>query len=48
MYFPDVSIDVYNSLLGSDSQNKAMRLYPIAADVIVFSDGHVDTRNTTM
>jgi hypothetical protein len=48
MYLPDVSIDVYNSLLGSNSQNKAMRLYPIAADVIVFSDGHVDTRNTTM
>ena len=36
MHFPDVSIDVYNTLLGSNSQNKAMRLYPIAADVIVF------------
>ena len=48
MYFPDVSIDVYNTLLGASSQNKAMRLYPIAADIIVFSDGYVDTRQTTM
>ena len=48
MHFPGVSIELYNSLVASGSTAKARRLYPIAADVMVFSDGHVDTRTTTI